>query len=448
MYTGGILVMHRVVAVSALFLCLTLSKTAECVSVPAPTIINTWIEVPSPITNLDEWDWQLAPAAVTGQTSGGADAGALVSDFIVPGEFIFQTRVRVENLDNDTFGVVWGWQDADNNYRLSFAGRDGGTCPGISEFGGLSIVEEIGGVRVFLPPSIPGLCWKADTDYLITVKRIGDDFTVRVKEGETVLLEATVENADTSLLDNGRIGFHVWSQPALFSHTSFTSGPFVTPPEIITNWVENPSPVTGVDEWDWELSGDGAAVTGQTAGGADAGAIVSDFVVPGDFSFQTLVRIDNLDNDTFGVVWGWQDPDNNYRLSFAGRDGGTCPGIGEFGGLGIVEEIGGVRVFLPPSISGLCWKADTDYLIAVKRIGDDFMVRVEEETTVLLDTIVVDADTSLLDDGRVGFYVQSQPALYSCTTFVPEPSGPLLLGFGLAWLRFLNERRRAKESTA
>lgn len=182
----------------------------------------------------------------------------------------------------------------------------------------------------------------------------------------------------------------------------------------------------------------GAAPNGLTSSGGNGAiqnnnsdaTIVSDFVLTGDFTFDATVRPIRTgsynDNDIVGLVFGWQDPGNHYRIGFTqgGTDDGAFSGNASTGatgarGLYLVKEENntGTILFENPN---LFWNDNVDYTFVVGREGNDlsFFVR-NANTSALLEEQTV-TDTTFMD-GRIGFYTESQQAAFSGLAGTPEP---------------------------
>jgi PEP-CTERM motif len=190
------------------------------------------------------------------------------------------------------------------------------------------------------------------------------------------------------------------------------------------------------------------------------GAIVSDFTSVGDFNFTGSLFMPN-DSDVAGLLWGFQDPNNHYRLSWdsSGRvkrvgltDGpyerpdllaGPNPDRPGSKGLSIVKEVNGVSTFLATNIL-LRWQKSVSYSYRVRRTGSNLFVSLLQGQQTLFSTTIT--DTTFMS-GKVGFNTAGVEVFYGNTRFtgtlgtsqlqaartatsVPEPT--TLLGVGLA----------------
>lgn len=206
--------------------------------VTADAVLSDWTSGPAPQWNQADEDtvWELASGGVA-QVANGADTR--VSAFGFQGDFTFTGVLRAIpepdlDQDDDNLGVVFGWQDESNHYRLGFEGGGFGdngdefdpfVDEGASGAHGLWLVREQGGVATVLL-ELPSTFWQPETDYGFTVARNGDEISFSVTEGLSVVGSATV--VDTTF-PAGRIGLYVESQEAEFRDLAVTEPDIVGP---------------------------------------------------------------------------------------------------------------------------------------------------------------------------------------------------------------------------
>lgn len=204
-------------------------------------------------------------------------------------------------------------------------------------------------------------------------------------------------------------------------------------------WSEERAPSTNnLSSGSWSSLGGTSAYRG----GNDDASLVSDFTLSGDFSYSGTMQSVGNDDDNMGIVFGWSDYQNNYRMGWESR--ALNGGYGDQGspvqrGFWVVRESGGTKTVLAND-SNLVYTRGTTYNFAVSRTGNDISYSLTLGTTTLASGTVADA-TFL--SGKVGVYVESQDARFENlaaaeTSAVPVPASlPLLLaGFGgLAALR-------------
>ncbi|OUS10765.1 hypothetical protein A9Q89_10545 [Gammaproteobacteria bacterium 53_120_T64] len=163
------------------------------------------------------------------------------------------------------------------------------------------------------------------------------------------------------------------------------------------------------------------------------GTIVSDFSFTGDFNFNGVMTPTTAsfnDNDIFGLVFGWQDASNHYRL---GWEQGGFNDVSGASGMFLVQELAGISTILYQTEH--FWQDDVDFPFLVGRAGNDI--------SFSLDGINQSFTNTTFMSGRVGFYTESQTAKFSGLTSnptpptpgtVPEPATIILMGLGLASL--------------
>jgi hypothetical protein len=212
----------------------------------------------------------------------------------------------------------------------------------------------------------------------------------------------------------------------------------ILPADVVANWTTEPAP-----QWNqapeanvWVLVPGGVA---QLMNGADTR--VSDFGFSGDFTFTGIFRAipepdSDQDDDNMGVVFGWQDESNHYRLGWEG--GGFGDNGDEFDpfidegasgahGVWLVREQAGVATVLF-ELPGEFWVPETDYGFMVSRTGDEISFEITEGMTVIASTTVID---TTFPSGSIGIYGESQEAEFrDLATSEPElevacPAAPM-----------------------
>ena len=206
--------------------------------------------------------------------------------------------------------------------------------------------------------------------------------------------------------------------------------------DVIMDWTSDVSPIDGQDLGNWTISSGNIVGTGN-----HVGSLTSDVIVNSDFSFSvnSLAR----DDDTFGLVWGFQDLANHYRFSWAQDYGetGVRSSQGRHGvdGFKIIKEVGGISNLLFSSNTEYAQNQTYDLRVAGTVAG--FTVQVEDLSTPTLIFNESITDSTFVS-GSVGIhdYFQQNGNVWSnfdldTGTSVPEPSmvaifasGMLLLG--------------------
>ena len=201
--------------------------------------------------------------------------------------------------------------------------------------------------------------------------------------------------------------------------------------DVITNWTSDGSPVDGVVLGNWTTSSGNIVATNN-----HAGSLTSDVSANSDFSFSvnSLAR----DDDTFGLVWGFQDLANHYRFSWAqdwGENGTGGAGHG-VDGFKIIKEVGG--------ISNVLFSSNTEYVqnqtydLRVDGTVAGFTVQVENLSTSTLIFNESITDTTFAS-GSVGIhelYQENGGNVWSnfdldTSTSVPEPSMVAIFASGM-----------------
>ena len=121
----------------------------------------------------------------------------------------------------------------------------------------------------------------------------------------------------------------------VMTNATFAQAVPISSTEIVNNWSSvNLYGAGGPDLVDWTAVGD-EVTNGPSSNVTNTiGGIVSDFETLGDFSFSSDFRMPNNDN-VVSFVFGYQDNNNHYRLSWGG---GTQQDV-NFGGLSILRVL-------------------------------------------------------------------------------------------------------------
>ncbi|MGQ8364543.1 PEP-CTERM sorting domain-containing protein [Glaciecola sp. 1036] len=167
-------------------------------------------------------------------------------------------------------------------------------------------------------------------------------------------------------------------------------------------------------------------------------SIISDFSFTGDFNFtgsMTPTIVGFNDDDILGLVFGWQDYQNHYRL---GWEQGGYNDISSASGMFLVREVAGVSTILFQQ--EIFWQDNVDYNFVVGRSGNNI--------SFLLNGISQSfTDTSFMS-GKVGFYTESQTARFgglasapqAPSNSVPAPAPLALLGLGVLGLAYRRKK--------
>ena len=203
-----------------------------------------------------------------------------------------------------------------------------------------------------------------------------------------------------------------------------------------------------------------------------SGGLISDFSLFGDFSFEgkfspTMVNNtscadsnDNScnDNDIIGLVFGWQDADNHYRLGWSQGDE-RYTDVNGTQGLFLVEERAGVSTVLQ-NWGGLFWEDDNEYTFSISRVGSVINFALSglmrntpgtqgAETSIATessysanDSITFNITNNTFVSGKIGVYTESQTGIFSSLVargtvdvVAPATFGLFAIGGVLLWFR-------------
>lgn len=208
----------------ALLTLATMAAMAIGATQAAATTVNTnnWTATTAPANDatISSHAW------VTGGNQASISNNAhttLVSDFSTSGDFTYSGNMRATS-DNDIQGVVFGWQNKDNHYRLGWEGGGYGD-QGTSIQRGLWLIRESGGVDTVLF-NISSLLWSAGTNYDFSITRTGGNLSFSMMLGGATLAAATV--TDTTFM-TGKVGVYVESNYSQFSNLNVTEPAGVVP---------------------------------------------------------------------------------------------------------------------------------------------------------------------------------------------------------------------------
>jgi len=200
-------------------------------------------------------------------------------------------------------------------------------------------------------------------------------------------------------------------------------------------WTVERSPARNSTGSSWTSVGGNQAVQNLNS----YGTLVSDFTISGDFNFTGFMNptiVGFNDNDVLGVVFGWQDYQNHYRL---GWEQGGYNDISGASGMFLIEEVSGVSTILFQQ--EIFWNDNTEYDFTVGRNANDISFSLNGINQTFTNTSFM--------SGNVGFYTESQTAIFGGLASaprppsVPEPSTLVIFALGMIGLA---SRRYKKQS--
>lgn len=206
-----------------------------------------------------------------------------------------------------------------------------------------------------------------------------------------------------------------------------------------SSWTGALSPSYGFDNGSWSTGGTSASI------GRKYSALISDYGTDGDFSFsgQMTQTSSNVKGDgNMGVVFGWTDASNHYRMGWSAEVGlpdGDAGSSNQFG-FWLIKEIGGIDTVLVNNIT-LEFSVNTPYDFSIERDGDNILYSLFEGNTELQSGVIT--DTTYMT-GKVGVYAERNASRFSDLELAPIPlpgTLPLLAG-GLVLAGALGRRRR------
>lgn len=189
--------------------------------------------------------------------------------------------------------------------------------------------------------------------------------------------------------------------------------------------------------------------------GNSSGTLVSDFELFGDFLFTGFVMpttVNYDDNDIIGLVFGWQDAQNHYRLGWSQTqrpntdDDKAIADITGKTGMFLIREVGGVSDTLF-NISDLFWQDDVSYNFNISRSNNQIDINFGGTTFSIED--------STFNTGHIGVYTESQTARFwgltaetpdrTKTTLAVSEPGALVFLSGLVFVVATSRRNRKKD---
>lgn len=230
---------------------------------------------------------------------------------------------------------------------------------------------------------------------------------------------------------------------ALVSAPGISQAAPLNPADIVANWTGGNDPIQKGTTGTWGSSGAFLTSTDN-----HRGSIVSDFTTIGDYSFSATANPN--DNDTFGLVFGWQDIDNHYRISWSsnfGESGGNPNATDfSFNGFKVIKVANDVRTVLYSAAT--FYNQSKNYSLTVNgQAGGGFSVIAHNETDNAGVINQVFADT-MFSSGKVGIFhlYQSSSTWFDIdfsgsVSAVPVPFALPLMATGLGLLGFVGRRK-------
>jgi hypothetical protein len=312
--------------------------------------------------------------AATGNAVATANNGNYIPSLLVQNNYTtpatYDINARMWSSDDDGWGLVFGYQDIDNYYRVLFRAQANGNLGGTT---GTSVQKVVGGVVTQISPAgigagntafptLPMIATRQPFDVKISVTGTNYSVTVAGVNGGNPL-----QSGSDAGLAPGKIGIQSWAQligpnqenpwwgtevetiSVSDNSGSLYSGNFVNPTKwrnlamanqagtLRTN--DSSTAIIGDDRgnfgallnapWIYQKSNGFEYATGPTGStGADANPVDHvDFLGPATVineagannwsDYELKVRMGAVDDDGIGVIVRAQDDNNFYRINFS-----------------------------------------------------------------------------------------------------------------------------------
>ena len=410
--------------------------------VPADTQVGeppAWgvLVTPDPLTGqrflMETSDGREADATTTAGVADGMFKPYILIDSLVTTPANYNITYNLATMDNDGFGVVFGYQDNDNYFRASFREQASGNL-GFQQ--GTSVQKVVNGVITQLATSPAGFVpVSTGTPFDAKVVVSGANWDVQVNN-------VSILNGSDADLQPGKYGVHSWAQNTV-AGTVPTYGTIVR--QIVldstidktTDFANLASPIawrrlvmtnaageTGFETGTLQRHGNFAhdfingTIRDDSNGNTNAvGAPNIDFMGPAivvdsagsaamtDYRFTT--RVENRDNDGIGVMLRVADDNTFYRINWATEGPGTGTARPPLG-MSIQKYSGFLwsEVYRDDPNNPAFLPGDTPFDLSVQVVGDTFKIDVlddpDGEARVISYAPIQDASGAILN-GSVGF---------------------------------------------
>jgi hypothetical protein len=326
---------------------------------PAPARNGTWrLSLHNP-TLMETSDLIPAGNNPPAATNNGSFVPALLIQDAFTTPAAYTLNARLYSSDDDGFGLVFGYQNVDNYFRITSRAQANGNLGGTN---GLSVQKVVNGVATQINPNGIGAGFNVDNSFTLIDSRSPYDLTVTV-DGNSYSVSMAGANGGSPIwtgsdpdLSAGKIGIHSWAQRNRTTAQPFWgteaqtitvtggAGPLFTEsfgdravrfrPLAMANSAgvrtnQTTPPILGDDRGNFGLDVQGRWIYEQNNGfeWATETAPNVDFLGPavvvdepgsaslGDYIMK--VRLGGRDNDGLGVLVRAQDDDNFYRVNFS-----------------------------------------------------------------------------------------------------------------------------------
>ncbi|HNU53379.1 MAG TPA: hypothetical protein PKJ98_20995 [Verrucomicrobiota bacterium] len=410
--------------------------------------IPGWTAVQPPGTYIDgplRWQYDIVSGAYVEQSniytdnaaaSPTATAAMLINDAVAGPAFTFKARLVAG--DDDGFGLIFGYHNPTNFYRVTFT-RQVRTTAGFP-WNGWNVDRKVDNVATPLfgdgtPGHVPSF---------VNIQALPFDVTISVTSDNRLTL-VVVDDPDGGAVEyrlvegqalpgsaQGQVGFMTWGMSGLVPrgfrifNPQLSPVPLVSDPNALTRWtpVVTPradgsglDPATGnagVPIWSLALGANGSYGTlhenSDSFGGNTADGVV-DFpaasLVAGDPAWANYVctaRLIPADDDGQGMLLRYQDELNFYRIALRAQN--STAGVRR--GLSVQKVVAGVweevfhettAAFAPPS--------NVPYDLSAVIVGDRLQVQIVANplgAAKVHSYGPIDFTGSTLANGRIGLF--------------------------------------------
>lgn len=330
--------------------------------------IPGWTAVQPSDTYIDgpmRWQYDIVSGSFVEQSNiyTGAPAGSpaatavmLINDAVAPTNFTYKARLIAG--DDDAFGLIFGYQNANNFYRITFArqNRTSNQFP----WNGWNVDRRVNNVSTNLfgdgtPDHVPSFVNTQGQPFDVTVTVAGNNlFSLTViddPEGGAIEYKL-VESRPLPAPANGRVGLMAWGMSGMTPRGFRIQNPTLEPvalqgdPHALANWTPVVPPRAsgentmgagngGQPIWSLALGSNGPYGTlhenSDSFGGNDAEGVI-DFVagslVAGDVAwtdYMLTARVIPADDDGHGIILRFKDEKNFLRIALRNQSSGTGP---------------------------------------------------------------------------------------------------------------------------
>jgi hypothetical protein len=420
--------------------------------------------------------------------------------------YVYHIKGTLSTSDNDGFGLLFGYQDESNYYRVSFRQQANGNLGYVA---GTSIQKVVNGVVSQAGTTSAFIPTVDNAPFSVDISVNQNTYTISVNGTLLTALSGT-EVGSTLLTTNNKYGIHSWYQQvqdiATFPTTVYCRGTELRALQITdgagsvlknhtfsgalaANWkaliMTNGTNGTGISPGNTEAAGRmrgnfhqdfrNGTIVDDTNGyvWATSGKANIDFIGPsviiddpdsGNWgNYEMKVRLSTADNDGIGLLLrATTDGSGNatafYRINFANEAMGTgvtrCPR-----GMSIQKYLNGTwsEIFRDNQTTPLfVYTVGTAFDVKADVVGNAISVQVTQGATVYDYGTKYDISGSPILSGSVGFTnfgcgdTTDQGVVYSAyggdanipLLAVPEPSSMIMLGIAALCSLLLWRRKR------